>query len=338
MLLKEVGIHPPPRGTAVFFPPSGNVGVSFAIKDVFFPNNAYALPTKLIDFDPDFPPNKLTYPSAIDLALVRISPRITSITPAKIWHPAGQTHDHLADLQGASVTVTGKGGSGKSVILDYNRLQRGGLLLATSRAQATISPLLEVGDSGGGLYLDVPPLPSVPFASCAIQPGGLGDTSLLIGVNNGFNASEFHPEEATEDWFAPIYDPDVATWIGKMTVRDEDADGICDDKDNCRSDKNPDQLDCNVEAEDAFGHGIRLGDACDPTPCPQASTAHRQTIQGSVETAGPWGPVPTILLGGGLPSIVISDFFLFNREKFTEHRRLFLRSFPFSARATLHRT
>src|SRR6266542_37642 len=314
-LLKPVGSHPPPSGSATFFAPSGNVSVSFAIADVFFPSNPYALPTALIDFGPDFPPTTETYPRTIDLALVHISPAITSITPAKIWHPAGQTHDQLADLRGASVTVTGAGtvelSSGKSVVKGYNGQERGGLLLATSREQPTVSPLLQKSDSGGGLYLDVPPLPIVPFAvPCAIQPGGPGSTSLLIATNNGFNAPEAHPEQATENWFTPIYEPDVATWIAMKTAQDQDGDGICNDKpDNCIAVKNPDQANCNVEAEDAFGHGIHLGDACDPTPCPQVSTAHRTTIQVSSEGPGPFGSVPTILLGGGLPSIVISDFF-----------------------------
>lgn len=75
---------------------------------------------------------------------------------------------------------------------------------------------------------------------------------------------------------------DLSTWnpyvtdVIKSTVTFEDADGdtVPDDVDNCPLVANPDQANCNEEAELAYNTnnlgdqvGV-LGDACDPVPCP----------------------------------------------------------------------
>ncbi|MBT9561185.1 MAG: thrombospondin type 3 repeat-containing protein [Myxococcales bacterium] len=45
-----------------------------------------------------------------------------------------------------------------------------------------------------------------------------------------------------------------------------DGDGVCNDVDNCPGIYNPDQANCNRDAERALGFD-ELGDACDPVPC-----------------------------------------------------------------------
>lgn len=71
---------------------------------------------------------------------------------------------------------------------------------------------------------------------------------------------------------------------------DPDADGIEDAVDNCPSVKNADQANCNLAYEVA-NLRERLGDACDPVPCPGI-----QTVSGysSEELPGPYNCPPTI--------------------------------------------
>lgn len=72
-------------------------------------------------------------------------------------------------------------------------------------------------------------------------------------------------------------------------ANDPDKDGVCNvgcpgqADDNCDLEPNPQQQNCNILSEDAHGEE-RLGDHCDPVPCPDGRPME------SVEAAG--GPVP----------------------------------------------
>ncbi|GMV38332.1 MAG: hypothetical protein AMXMBFR64_00480 [Myxococcales bacterium] len=52
-----------------------------------------------------------------------------------------------------------------------------------------------------------------------------------------------------------------------------DGDGVCGDRDNCPGVFNPDQSNCNADAERVYGYDV-LGDACDPVPCPRVSLVY----------------------------------------------------------------
>ena len=68
---------------------------------------------------------------------------------------------------------------------------------------------------------------------------------------------------------ATTYDNMNGIWIS-AAMDDIDLDGVPNDDDNCVSVKNPDQANCNLDAE-LDRQGDALGDACDPVPCPAAS-------------------------------------------------------------------
>lgn len=75
-------------------------------------------------------------------------------------------------------------------------------------------------------------------------------------------------------------------WYGKR--QDYDGDGLIGLQDNCPFTFNPDQSNCNLDFEEAKqklnGFFVeRLGDACDPVPCPKATAAF------GFETAGNYG-------------------------------------------------
>ncbi len=55
---------------------------------------------------------------------------------------------------------------------------------------------------------------------------------------------------------------------------DADHDGTRNDKDNCPYSWNPEQENCNAQAEKVRNEEV-LGDACDPVPCPSTETPHR---------------------------------------------------------------
>jgi Trypsin/Thrombospondin type 3 repeat len=82
------------------------------------------------------------------------------------------------------------------------------------------------------------------------------------------------------DWASPdptCYDPTTgaALAISRCEIhrcagdKDTDGDGFGDVCDNCPGLAN-DQSNCNLDAEEDLGIMPRLGDACDPVPCPQA--------------------------------------------------------------------
>lgn len=65
----------------------------------------------------------------------------------------------------------------------------------------------------------------------------------------------------------------------ELNYPDVDGDGRPNEIDNCPMIFNPDQANCNIEAERAWNvnhpgqHVDELGDACDPVPCPEAKKA-----------------------------------------------------------------
>lgn len=74
-------------------------------------------------------------------------------------------------------------------------------------------------------------------------------------------------------------------WYGKAP--DYDGDGLVGSQDNCPSTFNPDQSNCNLVFEQAkqerSGYFVeRLGDACDPVPCPKMAPASGVEVPGGV--------------------------------------------------------
>lgn len=218
--------------------------------------------------------------TAFDLALVRLPRPVQGHPPATLWHPApGDNPDpdlKVPSLIGSTVTFAGRNGTGRSVIEGLmpdtlaapGTRNSGHRVLVSQRGNGRSQ--LEHGDSGGGAFANVSE-PSRPFGSiCSVVPGGPGE--VLVGINVGY--SDF-------DVWAPVYRPNIVEWIAKVTARDRDGDGICDDVDNCPSEPNPDQANCNYEAERAWGRGIHLGDACDPAPCPDPDLEFRRFERGN---------------------------------------------------------
>jgi hypothetical protein len=80
-----------------------------------------------------------------------------------------------------------------------------------------------------------------------------------------------------------------------LATNDSDGDTIPDAVDNCPSVRNKDQANCNAEAENAAiareARGVaRLGDACDPVPCPSALLPLQQTKVGAFVDGDNKGP------------------------------------------------
>ncbi|MBX3159112.1 MAG: trypsin-like serine protease [Deltaproteobacteria bacterium] len=236
-----------------FFPQTAKLdvlGLSIAASDVHFHPSTYGGDTTWSA------PRKLPS-TAYDIALVHL-PAEPGFAIAKLWHP----HDPLNALSaGQIITVTGsnKGfnsGAGEAsgtttfkTLLDFGK----GWIVEADHAPSNLEP----GDSGGGAFITAPG-PSAPYVDpCAVPPSGAGELAL-IGINKS---------DAETSYFVPVFVPSIANWIVSLTHDDVDADRVCDAVDNCPSVPNPEQENCNDEAERAWG-GKRLGDACDPTPCP----------------------------------------------------------------------
>jgi hypothetical protein len=73
------------------------------------------------------------------------------------------------------------------------------------------------------------------------------------------------------------------TPVGVCTVGpDEDGDGVADNCDNCKSIRNPDQANCNIEAEIVAGVPYPYtGDLCDPRSCALVSQYNMELSSGS---------------------------------------------------------
>ncbi len=101
----------------------------------------------------------------------------------------------------------------------------------------------------------------------------------------------------------------VSTWnpytvvlmTNELTDNDSDNDGVDDASDNCPAAFNPGQENCNEAAEDAwntrhanepFLQVAKLGDACDPVPCPKSAfnKVTNNVTFGSCGGSNPWTP------------------------------------------------
>ena len=69
---------------------------------------------------------------------------------------------------------------------------------------------------------------------------------------------------------ASTFDAGNGTWLARV-IPDIDGDGVPNETDNCPGVSNPGQENCNLDAE-VDRQGDVLGDACDPVPCPRATT------------------------------------------------------------------
>ena len=69
---------------------------------------------------------------------------------------------------------------------------------------------------------------------------------------------------------ASTFDAGNGTWLARV-IADIDGDGVPNETDNCPGVSNPGQENCNLDAE-LNRKGDALGDACDPVPCPRATT------------------------------------------------------------------
>ncbi len=229
-----------------------------------------------------------SHDDAFDVALIHMeaSPVAPSI---RLWHPVDPA---AADAALVNIFVGGSkdvaplpDGSfsgapvvGQEAVLDVTA--NGLMQLSRSPSQ------LEPSDSGGpGFVILAPGMPSsVPFASnCSPTPGGMGE-EVLVGINQSIIKVDDVP---VADQLVSVYHTDVLDWIAQTTISDGDGDHVCDEVDNCPTVPNTGQENCNFEAEsvDDWGHGILMGDACDPAPCPSPALPSTEFQ--------PWGlPLP----------------------------------------------
>ena len=89
------------------------------------------------------------------------------------------------------------------------------------------------------------------------------------GTSGGRYAATWDTSDATR-----VYPR--GTWILRH-LEDFDNDGVPDEHDNCKVAPNPDQANCNKDAEDKYGYPNR-GDACDPIPCPAAESTGSNVV------------------------------------------------------------
>lgn len=117
------------------------------------------------------------------------------------------------------------------------------------------------GDSGGPVLAGSGTVPGGLLAPTAL-PGGSGFTGrFIVGV---FSA---HGDEEEAALATPTWSTSNGQFL-MAAVGNMDTDVQLDSNDNCASVSNPDQLNCNVDAEQDR-QADTLGDACDPVPCPQ---------------------------------------------------------------------
>ncbi len=132
------------------------------------------------------------------------------------------------------------------------------------------------GDSGGPTFFNMTALGGTTF------PELLSTEVLVAGADSAGNGAA--PTCPRSVWFrytatwdfnytmtpnqgaAYTVPSNNGTFIGQRMV-DFDADGVLDADDNCPVAPNPNQANCNEDAELARNYPLR-GDACDPIPCP----------------------------------------------------------------------
>lgn len=132
--------------------------------------------------------------------------------------------------------------------------------LNSTQASAADAYLVQ-GDSGGPLLVHPSLLGGAGFS--ATDEFVIG----VLGVAEIPAPPAGHAPEATHG----ITFSDVrGKWIEdrlRRLLADRDGDGIPLEKDNCPNIANFDQANCNRDVEEARGE-VRLGDVCDPVPCP----------------------------------------------------------------------
>ena len=137
------------------------------------------------------------------------------------------------------------------------------------------------GDSGGPALLGTRGYPIAGITGIVI--GGVLSTGPTAGpgCNNKTAAGRYAATWDTSD-ATRLYPR--GTWI-LQHLSDFDGDTVPDDHDNCPVAPNPDQSNCNSDAEEKFGYP-RRGDACDPIPCPHARPTVPVNEQRSVTGGG----------------------------------------------------
>lgn len=263
-------------------------GFAISASAVHFPPQAWPVPEPTWS---TLHPKGTVSPS-FDIALMRLdfdpTMPLVNATVVKLWHPADPSAA-TESLQNQSVFVGG--GTNYTVspngdVASTPATGQEGVIGAAAGGlvQMDRTPSgLESGDSGGPVFATLGNAnpKSLPFGSpCAPAVGSVGET-VLLGIHESVVSEDGVP---TVDQFVPVYEPKVADWVGQTLAVDEDEDTVCDGIDNCLGVANPSQENCNLlaEAESAWGHGIILGDACDPAPCPAPSARLRTFV--------PYGP------------------------------------------------
>jgi hypothetical protein len=214
-----------------------------------------------------------------DLALIRVDTGLPA--PAMLYHPP---HPDQVSTAGKSIKIAGFGTgpkTGHALSLGLQFIPEGtGPMLALNKASA-----LEGGDSGGGGFVTIAGgLPaSAPFNSACAPAPGVANQEVLVGIN-----SRSGDQPTTPDYLTPVYLPANLDWIVGF-LGDLDHDGVCDGQDNCVFVAN-NQDNCNLTAETTatwLSDGSKVGDACDPTPCPTPSLAMTSFVaNGTVQFGG----------------------------------------------------
>jgi hypothetical protein len=230
---------------------------------------------------------------AHDLALVRLDHSVPGVTPVPVYHfgcrPGLEGHgcddmldDAAASFGGSAASCPGTGTQAEAT----GHLQAGRLGLGYADEEggcgggvqphdlvifAQGQPVGEPGDSGGGLLVAAPES-SVSFSGLCDAPttAAQGETALVgVAVQPGVFAPVY-----LADWSAALQgstNTSNSDWLQNTFLHSRDNDIVCDEVDNCPDVTNPDQANSNRDAEDAWGQGVHLGDACDPAPTPVVS-------------------------------------------------------------------
>ncbi len=163
--------------------------------------------------------------------------------------------------------------SGLESSAPYNANLLGNMI---SRGPSADAPFVVPGDSGGPLFL-------TPGYSQG--PGGLNvSEEMLIGVL-GASSGFVDPTSPPTAYHDITFTDERGAWLEdriRQLRKDWDGDGVPNADDNCPQAPNPDQANCNATAEAIHG-ASRLGDVCDPVPCPGAAVS-RMNASGSTET------------------------------------------------------